>query len=147
MKAHFLIAGPLYSGALGSGLAIFSRFPILSASIHHYSLNGHPVDVTAGDWIVGKAAASVVVRHPALDEVEIFDTHVRLCFSCSYCMLKNVLFQLFAKGRELDPEYIRAHRLVNAWEFAKLAYTSASLGRYVIAVSWWPFIPQSMSLI
>jgi len=42
---------------------------------------------------------------------------------------------LFAKGGEDGPEYNRAHRLVNAWEFAKLARHAAEVGKYVIAVS------------
>lgn len=42
--------------------------------------------------------------------------------------------QLFAKGGEDGPEHKRAHRLVNAWEFSKLARQAAELGRYVIAV-------------
>lgn len=41
---------------------------------------------------------------------------------------------MFAKGGEDGPEYNRAHRLVNAWEFAKLARQAAEIGRYVIAV-------------
>ena len=66
------------SGALGAGLALFSRFPILTASIHPYSLNGSPLDVAGGDWIVGKSAASIVVDHPTLGEVEVFNTHASL---------------------------------------------------------------------
>lgn len=66
----------MYSGALGAGLAIFSRFAIISTSIYPYSLNGAPLDVAAGDWFVGKAAASVVIVHPVLGEVQVFDTHV-----------------------------------------------------------------------
>ncbi|KAI0308345.1 inositol phosphophingolipids phospholipase C [Multifurca ochricompacta] len=104
-----------YSGALGAGLAIFSRFPIVAATIHPYSLNGSPLDVIAGDWFVGKAAASVLITHPTLGQVQVFNTH------------------LFAKGGEGGPEHHRAHRLVNAWEFAKLAKQAAELGRYVIA--------------
>jgi hypothetical protein len=65
------------SGALGAGLAIFSRFPIVAATIHPYSLNGSPIDVLAGDWFVGKAAASVLVTHPILGQVQVFNTHVR----------------------------------------------------------------------
>jgi len=57
-------------------LALFSRFPITSASIHPYSLNGSPIDVAGGDWFVGKAAASIVVSHPVLKELEVFNTHV-----------------------------------------------------------------------
>jgi hypothetical protein len=66
------------SGAFGAGLALFSRFPITAASVHPYSLNGTPIDVSAGDWFVGKAAASIVISHPVLNEVQIFNTHVCL---------------------------------------------------------------------
>jgi sphingomyelin phosphodiesterase 2 len=61
---------------LGSGLALFSRFPIIEAAVHPYSLNGTPIDVVAGDWIVGKAAAYIVIDHPVLNQVQIFNTHV-----------------------------------------------------------------------
>lgn len=73
---HVLII--LDSGALGAGLAIFSKYPIIATSIHPYSLNGSPLDVTGGDWFVGKSAASIVIEHPILGEVEVFDTHVSL---------------------------------------------------------------------
>jgi sphingomyelin phosphodiesterase 2 len=65
------------SGALGAGLAFFSKYPLIGASVHPYSLNGSPIDVTGGDWFVGKAATSIIIEHPLLGEVEIFNTHVR----------------------------------------------------------------------
>ncbi|KAI5121302.1 hypothetical protein M0805_003771 [Coniferiporia weirii] len=117
-----------YSGALGAGLALFSRLPILAAAIQPYSLNGHPLDVAGGDWFVGKAAASIVIRHPTLGEVEVFNTH------------------LFAKGGEDGPEHLRAHRLVNAWEFSKLVRTSASIGRYVIAAGDFNNVPKTLPM-
>jgi hypothetical protein len=76
------------SGALGSGLALFSRFPILSASLHPYSLNGSPIDVIGGDWFVGKAAASIVISHPSLGEVEVFNTHVESSFPVGHAFLR-----------------------------------------------------------
>ncbi|KAF5385348.1 hypothetical protein D9615_001203 [Tricholomella constricta] len=117
-----------YSGALGAGLAIFSRFPMISTSVYPYSLNGAPIDVAAGDWFVGKAASSVVILHPVLGQVQIFNTH------------------LFAKGGEDGPEYNRAHRLVNAWEFAKLTRQAAELGRYVIALGDFNSIPSTLPI-
>ena len=45
--------------------------------MHPYSLNGSPIDVIAGDWFVGKGAASIVFDHPVLGEVHLFNTHVR----------------------------------------------------------------------
>jgi hypothetical protein len=46
----------------------------------------------------------------------------------------DAVIKFFAKGGEGEPEHKRAHRLVNAWEFAKLAKQAADFGRYVIAV-------------
>ncbi|KAF8899100.1 Endonuclease/exonuclease/phosphatase [Infundibulicybe gibba] len=133
-----------YSGALGAGLAIFSRFPIISTSVHPYSLNGAPIDVAAGDWFVGKAAASVVLSHPVLGQVQVFNTHVCLC--CWIYFTLTINHQLFAKGGEDGPEYNRAHRLVNAWEFAKLARQAAELGRYVIAAGDFNSIPTTLPI-
>ncbi|KAJ7193353.1 inositol phosphophingolipids phospholipase C [Mycena pura] len=117
-----------YSGALGSGLALFSRFPILATAVHPYSLNGTPIDVAGGDWFVGKAAASIIISHPILGQVQVFNTH------------------LYAKGGEDGPEHNRAHRLVNAWEFSKLARQAAELGRYVIAAGDFNSIPSSLPM-
>ncbi|KAG6830901.1 hypothetical protein H0H92_014052 [Tricholoma furcatifolium] len=117
-----------YSGALGAGLVIFSRFPIISTSVHPYSLNGAPLDVVAGDWFVGKAASSAVLLHPILGQIQVFNTH------------------LFAKGGEDGPEYNRAHRLVNAWEFAKLTRQAAEVGRYVIALGDFNSIPTTLPI-
>ncbi|KII93619.1 hypothetical protein PLICRDRAFT_87974 [Plicaturopsis crispa FD-325 SS-3] len=117
-----------YSGALGAGLVIFSRWPIVASSVYPYALNGAPTDVIAGDWFVGKAAASVVIAHPILGQVQIFNTH------------------LFAKGGEGGPEHHRAHRLVNSWEFAKLVRTAAELGRYVIAAGDFNSVPTSLPM-
>ncbi|TRM66134.1 Endonuclease/exonuclease/phosphatase [Schizophyllum amplum] len=117
-----------YSGALGAGLAILSHFPIVATAVHPYSLNGAPMDVGAGDWFVGKAAATATILHPILGLVQIFNTH------------------LFAKGGEDGPEYNRAHRLVNAWEFAKLARQAAELGRHVIAAGDFNSIPTTLPM-
>jgi hypothetical protein len=42
--------------------------------------------------------------------------------------------QFFSEGGDDGPEHNRAHRLVNAWEFAKLVKQSAEMGHHVIAV-------------
>ncbi|KAH7923233.1 hypothetical protein BV22DRAFT_1069085 [Leucogyrophana mollusca] len=117
-----------HSGALGAGLAILTKWPIVATSITPYSLNGEPIDAFGGDWFVGKGAGSVTILHPILGKVQIFDTH------------------LYAKGGEDGPEYNRTHRLVNAWEFAKLTRTAAELGRYVIAAGDFNSIPTSLPM-
>lgn len=52
-----------------------------------------------------------------------------------YLLSSTLLCQMFAKGGEDGPEYKRSHRLVNAWEFSKVARQAAGLGHHVIAVS------------
>ncbi|KAF5368387.1 hypothetical protein D9758_002166 [Tetrapyrgos nigripes] len=128
ISSHLPYAKFFYSGALGAGLAIFSRHPIIGAEIHPYSLNGEPMDVTGGDWMVGKAAASAIISHPILGHVQVINTH------------------LYAKGGEDGPEHKRAHRLMGSWEFAKIARHAAELGRYVIAVGDFNSIPSTLPI-
>ncbi|CAE6431897.1 unnamed protein product [Rhizoctonia solani] len=116
------------SGVLGAGLAIFSRFPIQSTSLHPYSLCGSPLDMTQGDWFVGKVVASVIIDHPLLGEVEIFNTH------------------LYAKGGESPSKPQMAHRLVEAYEFSHRVNISASLGRHVLAVGDFNCISRSPAM-
>ncbi|KAJ1302602.1 hypothetical protein OPQ81_002919 [Rhizoctonia solani] len=116
------------SGALGAGLAIFSRFPIQSTSLHPYSLCGSPLDVAGGDWFVGKAVVSAVIDHPLLGELEIFNTH------------------LYAKGGESPSKPQMAHRLVGAYEFSRRVNISASLGRHVLAVGDFNCVSKSPAM-
>ncbi|KAG8765427.1 phospholipase C type enzyme [Ceratobasidium sp. 428] len=116
------------SGALGAGLVIFSRFPIISTSLHPYSLCGSPLDVGGGDWFVGKAVVSAVIEHPLLGEVEIFNTH------------------LYAKGGESPSQPQMAHRLVNTYEFSRRVNISTSLGRHVLAVGDFNTVSRSPAM-
>ncbi|KAG1825654.1 Endonuclease/exonuclease/phosphatase [Suillus subaureus] len=117
-----------HSGALGAGLGILTRWPIIATSMTPYSLVGEPTDVFGGDWFVGKGVGSVTIMHPVLGPVQLFVTH--------FC----------AKGGESGPEYNRTYRLVNAWEFAKVARQAAELGRYVIAMGDFNSIPTSLPM-
>ncbi|KAF9126110.1 phospholipase C type enzyme [Mortierella sp. 14UC] len=64
------------SGLFGSGLATFSKYPIVSSSLTRFSLNGDPWPVWQGDWYDGKSCGSVVVAHPLAGEIEVFNTHL-----------------------------------------------------------------------
>ncbi|KAF9531896.1 Endonuclease/exonuclease/phosphatase [Crepidotus variabilis] len=110
-----------YSGALGAGLAIFTRFPIIETGMQPYSLNGLPIDVAGGDWFVGKGAAHIVILHPLLGQVQIFNTH------------------LFAKGGQ-------PHQIVNAWEYARLARSAAEVGRFVIGLGDYNATPTELPI-
>jgi sphingomyelin phosphodiesterase 2 len=83
-----------FSGALGSGLPLFSRWPIISTTIHPYSLNGYPLDVTGGDFYVGKSIVSIVIAHPTLGEVEVFNTHVSHALAIPSSLIAHHCFYL-----------------------------------------------------
>lgn len=67
-----------HSGAFGSGLAIFSRWPIEESCMTPYVLNGRPSAFWRGDWYVGKGIARAAVRIAPGDDglVQVFNTHV-----------------------------------------------------------------------
>ena len=74
---HFLPYSHFYfAGFLGSGLAIFSRWPILSTSIYPFGLNGRPAAVWRGDYYAGKGVATALIRHHTGTLIEVFNTHV-----------------------------------------------------------------------
>lgn len=100
----------VYSGALGSGLAILTKFPIISAQALPYSLSGLPLAVIAGDFFVNKAAGSVVVLHPELGEVEIWNTHVRLG-TCAGCALSGLTKGILRCMRRESMDRRRSRRI------------------------------------
>ncbi|CAG8564830.1 7001_t:CDS:2 [Ambispora leptoticha] len=105
-----------YSGMLGGGLVILSRYPILEVTHQPYRLNGLPIKVTHGDWYVGKGVASALIDHPVAGVIEVFNTHTHAGY-----------------GSKKDDIYL-AHRVSQAWEIANLLKNSASRGRNVIAM-------------
>jgi sphingomyelin phosphodiesterase 2 len=65
-----------FAGFLGSGLAIFSKWPILTTSMYQFGLNGRPAAVWRGDWYAGKGVGSAVIKHDSGMLIEVFNTHV-----------------------------------------------------------------------
>ncbi|NWV72338.1 NSMA phosphodiesterase, partial [Malurus elegans] len=93
------------SGVIGSGLCVFSRFPILDTLLYQYSLNGYPYMLQHGDWFCGKsvglgsgsrARVGVGVPAPLLS--------LPLQLHAEYCREKDAYLP---------------HRLVQAWELAQ----------------------------
>ena len=65
-----------FAGFLGSGLVIFSRWPILSTSMFPFQLNGRPAAFWRGEWYAGKGVATALIRHHTGTLIEVFNTHV-----------------------------------------------------------------------
>ncbi|KAI8984169.1 Endonuclease/exonuclease/phosphatase [Mycotypha africana] len=112
-----------YSGALGSGLAILSKFPIISTSYHRYTLNGKPLKLLHGDFYVGKGVGSILVNHPVIGLLEVFTTHLH--------------------GGYGPKDIYKAHRATECWQLAHLLRSSAAMGRHIILSGDFNLIPTS----
>ncbi|OWK53794.1 Sphingomyelin phosphodiesterase 2 [Lonchura striata] len=87
------------SGVIGSGLCVFSRFPILDTLLYQYSLNGYPYMLQHGDWFCGKSVGLVIMKISGII-FNIYVTHLH----AEYCR---------------DKDAYLPHRLVQAWELAQ----------------------------
>ncbi|NWX39853.1 NSMA phosphodiesterase, partial [Steatornis caripensis] len=87
------------SGVIGSGLCVFSKFPILDTLLYQYSLNGYPYMLQHGDWFCGKSVGLV----PAWGSRLLCPTPSRQLHA-EYCREKDAYLP---------------HRLVQAWELAQ----------------------------
>ncbi|XP_041869723.1 sphingomyelin phosphodiesterase 2 [Corvus kubaryi] len=87
------------SGVIGSGLCVFSRFPILDTLLYQYSLNGYPYMLQHGDWFCGKSVGLVIIKISGII-FNVYVTHLH----AEYCREKDAYLP---------------HRLVQAWELAQ----------------------------
>jgi sphingomyelin phosphodiesterase 2 len=124
---HFLpYSHYFFAGFLGSGLAIYSKWPILSTSMIPYVLNGRPAAVWRGDWYAAKGAATVLIRHHTGMMIEVFNTHVCIPF-------KKCIDQFHAPYGKGEDTYM-CHRIAQGWEIAKLMRGAVERGHFVIGV-------------
>lgn len=113
-RSYEYIITPLNSGALGSGLAILSKYPIISTAYHRYALNGKPLKFLHGDYYVGKGCGTALVNHPQLGLLEVFNTHLHAGYG--------------------PKDQYKAHRATECWQLANLLRCSAAMGRHIIMV-------------
>lgn len=105
----------IFSGPLGSGLAILSKYPIISTAYHRYALNGKPLKFQHGDYYVGKGCGTALINHPLLGLTEIFNTHLHAGYGTKH-------------------QYT-AHRATQCWQLCNLLRASAAMKRQIILVS------------
>ena len=67
----------LLSGIIGSGVCVFSQFPIIDVFTYRFSLNGYLYNVHHGDWFGGKSAGYCLIDHPKV-LIHFFTTHVSI---------------------------------------------------------------------
>ncbi|NXY20558.1 NSMA phosphodiesterase, partial [Atrichornis clamosus] len=92
------------SGVIGSGLCVFSKFPILDTLLYQYSLNGYPYMLQHGDWFCGKSVGLPGSRAGVGMGVTAPLPSLSLQLHAEYCREKDTYLP---------------HRLVQAWELAQ----------------------------
>ncbi|XP_033740259.1 putative neutral sphingomyelinase [Pecten maximus] len=95
-----------YSGAIGSGVCVFSKFPIQESFYYRFSLNGYAHKVFHGDWFGGKGVGMCVIQFGDF-RLGLFCTH------------------LHAEYNGVDDEYL-AHRVSQAFEMSQLIKLTAT---------------------
>ncbi|KAF9315850.1 phospholipase C type enzyme [Podila horticola] len=116
-----------YSGALGSGLVILSKYPVIGSTMRRFALNGDPMKIFHGDWYVGKCVVSAIIAHPTCGEIEVFNTHLH----AGYDPVGTV------------DRYLGC-RVGEAWEMSSLVKAAASQGRHVISLGDYNSAPNSL---
>lgn len=65
----------LYSGAIGSGLCMFSKYQILETFYHNFPLNGYAHKIHHGDWFGGKGLGMCRLKVQDF-RINVYITHV-----------------------------------------------------------------------
>ncbi|XP_043516780.1 putative neutral sphingomyelinase [Frieseomelitta varia] len=88
-----------YSGVLGSGICILSKFPVKDVMFHKWSLNGYVHKIHHGDWFGGKGVGLCRLQIHNMN-INVYITH------------------LHAEYNSHSDEYI-AHRILQAFDTAQ----------------------------
>ncbi|OZJ06926.1 hypothetical protein BZG36_00057 [Bifiguratus adelaidae] len=112
-----------YSGTLGAGLGILSKYPIVSTHYHRYSQGGLPLKILHGDFYVGKGVACATIRHPAV-LIDVYNTHLHAGY-----------------GPGLNR--YEGHKFAEGWELARLLRQSIAAGHHTIALGDFNVTPTS----
>ncbi|CEG82152.1 hypothetical protein RMATCC62417_16268 [Rhizopus microsporus] len=123
VKDVFPFAKYFHSGVFGSGLAVFSKFPIISSSFYPFILNGKPLQVFHGDYYVGKGVGTVRLNHPQLGYLDVFNTHLHAGYGDRY----------------------KAHRAAQCWQLANLLRAFVIAGNHVVMTGDLNSIPDSLN--
>ncbi|XGW22013.1 hypothetical protein V3C99_004740 [Haemonchus contortus] len=75
LSSSFRFHHYFHSGFTGSGVCVFSRYPIVSTLTHRYSLNGFAHHIHRGDWFGGKVVGLVEIEVGEV-RVNFYVTHL-----------------------------------------------------------------------
>ena len=86
-----------FSGVIGTGVCVFSRYPIIDAFLHQFPVNGNFYALMHGDWFGGKGIGFCLIQHPK-QLIHFFAVHVGITFEILLFLLiifRSCLFSMF----------------------------------------------------
>ncbi|CAD6221611.1 GSCOCG00011621001-RA-CDS [Cotesia congregata] len=99
VKKKLIYSHYFYSGVLGSGICVFSKYPIQDVMFYQWSLNGYVHKIHHGDWFGGKGVGLCRLR--VIDaNVNVYVAHLHAEYDCE------------------NDEY-SAHRILQAFDTAQ----------------------------
>ncbi|XP_071452487.1 putative neutral sphingomyelinase [Hetaerina americana] len=114
-----------HSGVVGSGLCVFSKYPIENSLFHRWPLNGYAHKVQHGDWFAGKGIALCTFFVNGL-KVNVYNTHMHAEYCC--------------EGRN---NYL-AHRVSQAFDTAQFVYITSAHADVVIITGDFNTVPGEL---
>uniref|UniRef100_A0A8D8WG82 sphingomyelin phosphodiesterase n=1 Tax=Cacopsylla melanoneura TaxID=428564 RepID=A0A8D8WG82_9HEMI len=103
-----------YSGVIGSGICIFSRYEMTEALYHQWQLNGYIHKIFHADWFGGKGVGLCQLLVNGL-RLNVYTTHLHAQYDC-------------------DNDEYEAHRLIQAFDLAQfIRLTAGSADLCVLA--------------
>ena len=124
------------NGIIGSGTCIFSKFRLLQANYHEFSINGYPTKFWHGDWFASKGIGVCQIRFASkghdknASNVDFFDVHLYMShYHADY-----------------DPNNDRyiAHRVLQAFESAQWINLTSSGADLIIYAGDFNTEPESL---
>ena len=69
-----------HSGVIGSGLCIFSKYPIVGSYFHQFTSSGGIFDIHKGEVFAGKGVGMCRVKLNERSHLSIYTAHVSLAY-------------------------------------------------------------------
>ncbi len=116
-----------HSGAIGSGLVTFSKYPIEYVYFKRYRAVGRPEHILLGYWFAGKGVAITRVRHPSGRIISILNTHT-----------------IASYNKTIDgPDCYETQRSMQAYDYAKIMEEESRYSEHVIGLGDFNMQPSS----
>lgn len=129
LKLKYPFSTYFYSGAVGSGLALYSKIPIEEVFYQRYSVGGRPEDIFKGDWFAGKGMGVAKLRTETGRAFTVINTHMAANYNRTIGGYDGY----------------ETHKIIQSFEFKKMMEDQAIMGDHVIGLGDFNIQPASLA--